>query len=126
MIANRKNVSAADVLEEILVSKNIAQQLMTPTKNLPHFQKDQRLEIFRKALHQMAHPHLSEMEEQFQKNKKALQLPANITLSPPHYFEGSRFDVKFQFGNRNELKATAQKLLDSVELSEIDNLLNLL
>ncbi|MCI0512454.1 ParB N-terminal domain-containing protein [candidate division KSB1 bacterium] len=51
------------------------------------------------ALRQLRYPQLTGVEQNFKQILKRLKLPPDITLTPPAYFEDTRFSIKFDFQN---------------------------
>jgi len=92
----------------------------------PQLAGPQKLERMRHLLRQARYPQLSTYEQRFQAAARRLRLPPQIALRPPPYFEGQQYQVTLSFGQRQELRHYAQRLLDAAEHEALDELLELL
>ena len=116
-ICHRDACSPATLLQDLGVPALLADaQLAGP----------QRLERVRRVLRQARYPQLSTYEQRFQIAAQRLRLPPQITLRPPPYFEGQQYQVTLSFGQRQELRHYAQRLLDAADHEALDELLELL
>lgn len=121
ILTHREDKPLGDLLEEILTIPGISTLLTAREIESP-----KKLEALRAHIRKRAFPTISAMEETFSRNSKSLQLPHNILLTPPNYFEGDRMDVRLTFKNKEELKSAAEKLLESAKSDAIKNILSLL
>ena len=92
----------------------------------PQLAGPQKLDRVRHVLRQARYPQLSTYEQRFQAAARRLRLPPQITLRPPPYFEGQQYQVTLSFGQRQELRHYAQRLLDAADHEALDELLELL
>ena len=92
----------------------------------PQLAGPQKLDRVRHVLRQARYPQLSTYEQRFQAAARRLRLPPQITLRPPPYFEGQQYQVTLSFGQRQELRHYAQRLLDAAGHEALDELLELL
>lgn len=86
----------------------------------------QKIERVRQLLRQARYPHLSAYEQRFQEAVHRLRLPPQVSLSPPPYFDGQQYQVRFNFSGRQELQRAAQRLLEAAGHEALDELLTLL
>lgn len=86
----------------------------------------QKIERFRHRLRQERYPQLSSHEERFQTAVRQLHLPGQVRLRPPPSFDGSDYQVTFNFHNREVLQQSAQSLLDAASAAALAELFELL
>src|SRR5262245_17978310 len=86
----------------------------------------QKLDSVRHVLRQARYPQLSTYEQRFRAAARRLRLPPQITLRTPPYFEGQQYQVTLSFGQRQELRLYAQRLLDAAGHEALEELLELL
>jgi ParB family transcriptional regulator, chromosome partitioning protein len=86
----------------------------------------QKLDSVRRVLRQARYPQLSTYEQRFQEAVRRLRLPPQISLRPPPYFEGQQYQVTLSFGQPQELRHYAQRLLDASGHEALAALLELL
>jgi ParB-like chromosome segregation protein Spo0J len=116
-ICQRDACTPAGLLQALGVTALLAKaQLPSP----------QKLESVRRVLRQARYPQLSAYEQRFQEAVRRLRLPPQISLRPPPYFEGQQYQVTLSFGQRQELRQYAQRLLDAAQHEALDTLLELL
>ncbi len=70
----------------------------------------QRFEAVKRFLKSRRLPHLSRMEEEFEKAVKELKLPPFIRISPPLFFEGDRYKLEASFSSENDIKKIIERL----------------
>ncbi|GAB4315050.1 MAG: hypothetical protein Kow0059_06970 [Candidatus Sumerlaeia bacterium] len=75
------------------------------TENLPQLR-----EQFRRWLRARRFPVLTEQERRFEDVRRDLALDPAITLSPPPWFEGGRYEVRFSFSSPDELLRLIESL----------------
>jgi ParB-like chromosome segregation protein Spo0J len=92
----------------------------------PQLTGPQKLDSMRRVLRQARFPQLSTYEQRFQAAARRLRLPPQVTLRPPPYFEGQQYQVTLSFGQRQELRHYAQRLLDAADHEALAELLELL
>ncbi|MBU1599652.1 ParB/RepB/Spo0J family partition protein [bacterium] len=113
-ISRRDNVSILELVRDDSISK-----IQTDTRlSIP-----QKAEKITWALKKRRFPRLFLAEANFKEKKDLLKLPANISLKPPVFFEGSKFKIEFSFGTKEELKKAAEKLKEISTSCEIGEML---
>ena len=75
-----------------------------------HLSQPQRLEALKRFLKTRRLPHLSRMEEEFEKIVKELKLPPFIRISPPLFFEGDRYKLEASFSSEDDIKKIIERL----------------
>jgi ParB-like chromosome segregation protein Spo0J len=116
-ICQRDSCSPAALLQDLGVPALLAD---------PQLAGPQKLDRVRRVLRQARYPQLSTYEQRFQAAARRLRLPPQITLRPPPYFEGQQYQVTLNFGQRQELRHYAQRLLEAADHEALDELLELL
>ena len=127
-----------DLFRELKIGLNKQQEILTLVKeiafrdgvsvikllNTPKFlnirkntdlDRTQKRQVIRKFLKQRRYPAISQAEEAFEKQKKALKLGNRVHLSPPPYFEETSYTIKIEFRSILELKDRTSTLLDLAE-----------
>lgn len=79
----------------------------------------QKIARIRDRLRHMRYPQLSRYEERFRAAVRQLHLPGQISFHPPPYFEGIHYEVRFNVGNREELRRYAQELLEAASAETV-------
>ena len=100
-------------MEQLLKEEQPASILEQSTANLP-----QKREAFRRWLRFRRFPVLSRVEEDFSHIRKRLGLAGEVNLAPPPYFEGSRYEVRFNFQNMEQFKKRVESLVRAGEKAD--------
>lgn len=82
-------------------------QAILSQKELTPSQKTERV---KKALSGLRYPKLNQLEKEFEKKRKDLNLPSNILLHHPPFFEGKGLKIEFQFESMEEFQAILSAL----------------
>ena len=91
----------------------------------PQSSGPQKREAVRHALRQARYPQLTAHEQRYREAARRLHLPPAISLRPPPCFEKRQYQVSFSFGQRQELRHAAQRLLDAADSDAMDDLFEL-
>jgi ParB/RepB/Spo0J family partition protein len=112
-IAKRDRVTIRDILKKPEIQAILShQELTTP----------QRADRIKKVLLGLRYPRMHNMEEKFEKKRKELSLPSNISLNHLPFFEGKGLKVEFQFETVEVYQAivsSLSKLSDKKEFKEM-------
>jgi len=92
-------------VSSILYSKELKDSLENSNLSVP-----QRGTIVRRFLRKLRYPKIVNAEKNFSEIKKNLKLGNNIKLTPPPHFEGSKYNVDFQFETLDELNDKLKKI----------------
>lgn len=92
-IARRNQCEGKDVVQRPEVQEILSQKELTPS---------QKTERIKKVLTGLRYPKLNQLEKAFEKKRKDLNLPPDISLHHPPFFEGKRLKIEFQFETREE------------------------
>ncbi len=91
------------------------------------FQKDltssQKTERIKKVLKDLRYPKTHQMEEKFEQKKKDLNLPSNLLLHHPPFFEGRGLKVEFQFETMEEYRSVLSSLSQLVDKEEFEEMI---
>jgi ParB family chromosome partitioning protein len=112
-IAARDRLKIREILKRPEIQAVLSQQDLTPS---------QRAERLKKNLLGLRYPRMHSMEANFEKKKRALNLPATVSLLHQPFFEGKGLKMELQFETVEEYRSmlsTLSKLTDRKEFEEI-------
>lgn len=112
-ISRREGVNIKTVIKRPEIQEIVSQKELTPI---------QRTERMKKVLTALRHPRMRHLEEEFEKRRKALGLPQEVSLRHSPYFEGKELKIEFGFETIEEYRAiveTLAKLEDKKEFQEM-------
>ena len=115
-VCQRDACTASALLERL----GIPALLADPQRSGP-----QKREAVRHALRQARYPQLTAHEQRYREAVRRLRLPPAIALRPPPYFDNRQYQISFSFGQRQELRHAAQRLLDAADSDAMDELFEL-
>ena len=95
-------------------------QAILSQKELTPSQKTERV---KKALSGLRYPKLNQLEKEFEKKRKDLNLPSNILLHHPPFFEGKGLKVEFQFETIEEYRSILKSLSSFAEKKEFEEMI---
>jgi ParB family chromosome partitioning protein len=113
-IAVRDGVPYREILQDAEVHQILEQE--KPTRS-------QKGDQVRFRLRKMRFPRLSQREEKFLKQRKALHLPSGVQLLPPPFYEGQTFRLQIEFEDRQGLTEKAAYVMGLVENNNFNELL---
>ena len=113
-ISRRERVSIKEIIDLTEIQAFLSQKELTPI---------QRTERVKKVLMGLRYPKMRCMEEEFEKNRKDLNLPSNLSLHHPPYFEGKGLKAEFQFETMEEYKAIFNSLSELADKKEFKKLI---
>ena len=76
----------------------------------PELTSTQKTEKVKKVLMDLRYPRMSQLEEQFEKKRRDLNLPSSISLYHPPFFEGKGLRIGFQFQSMEEYRSIVTSL----------------
>jgi hypothetical protein len=100
-IARRNQCAEKDIVQRSEIQVILSQKELTPS---------QKTERIKKVLMDLRYPKLNQMEKAFEKKRKDLNLPSNIALHHPPFFEGRGVKIEFQFETTEEYRSTVSSL----------------
>jgi len=112
-ISRRNQCEGKDVVQRSEIHAVLSQKELTPS---------QKTERIKKVLTDLRYPKLNQLEKAFEEKRKDLNLPSNISLHHPPFFEGKSLKVEFQFETKEEYRSIVSSLsllADKKEFREI-------
>ena len=100
-ISQRDGCGVRDVVHRPEIESVLSQKELTPS---------QRAERVRKALIDFRYPRMRQKEEQFEQRRRGLDLPSEVSIYHPPYFEGKGLKIEFQFETVEEYRSTVSSL----------------
>jgi ParB/RepB/Spo0J family partition protein len=95
-------------------------QAILSQKELTPSQKTERV---KKVLLGLRYPELNQLEKEFEKKRKDLNLPSNILLHHPPFFEGKGLKVEFQFETIEEYRSILRSLSGLSDRKEFEGII---
>ena len=112
-ISRRNQCEGKDVVQRSEIQAILSQKELTPS---------QKTDRIKKVLTDLRYPKLNQLEKAFEKKRKDLNLPSNISLHHPPFFEGKSLKVEFQFETKEEYRSIVSSLsllADKKEFREV-------
>ena len=100
-ISQRDRCRVREIVDRPEIETILSQKDLTPS---------QRAERVKKVLMDLRYPSMHRMEEKFEEKKRELNLPSNISLRHPPFFEGQGLRVEFQFETMEEYRSAVSSL----------------
>ncbi len=100
-ISRRNQCKEKDVVQRSEIQAVLSQKELTPS---------QKTERMKRVLTDLRYPKLNQLEKAFEKKRKDLNLPSNISLHHPPFFEGKRLKIEFQFETMEEYQGILSAL----------------
>jgi ParB/RepB/Spo0J family partition protein len=101
-ISQRNRCPIGSLVEDPQIQALLAREELTPS---------QKTEKVKRALIGVRYPRMRQLEERFEKERKGLKLPRNITIHHQPNFEGKGLRVEFQFSSVDEFREALSTLL---------------
>ncbi len=112
-ISARDRLKIREILKRPEIQAVLSQQDLTPS---------QRADRMKRALLGLRYPRMHSMETNFEKKRRALSLPANVSLLHQPFFEGKGLKMECHFETVEEYRSmlsTLSKLTDKKEVKEL-------
>jgi len=100
-ISRRNQCKEKDIVQRSEIQAILSQKELTPS---------QKTERMKKVLTDLRYPKLNQLEKTFEKKRKDLNLPSNISLHHPPFFEGKGLKIEFQFGTVEDYRSILSSL----------------
>ncbi len=100
-ISKRNQCKERDIAQRSEIQAVLSQKELTPS---------QKTERIKKVFTDLRYPKLNQLEKAFEKKRKDLNLPSNISLHYPPFFEGKRLKIEFQFETMEEYRSILSAL----------------
>jgi ParB family chromosome partitioning protein len=113
-ISRRNQCEGKDIVQRSEIQAVLSQKELTPS---------QKTERMKKVLTDLRYPKLNQLEKTFEKKRKDLNLPSNISLHHPPFFEGKRLEIKFQFETLEEYRKILESLSSFPNKKEFEEII---
>ena len=113
-ISRRNQCKEKDIVQRPEIQSILSQKELTPS---------QMTERIKKVLTDLRYPKLNQMEKAFEKNRKDLNLPSNISLHHPPFFEGKGLKIEFQFETMEEYRIILKSLSSLPDKKEFEEII---
>ena len=112
-ISRRNQCRIREIVERPEIQTVLSQKELTPS---------QKTEFVKKVLMALRYPKMDQMEKAFEKKRRDLSLPSNLSIHHPSFFEGKGLRVEFHFETIEEYRkilSHLSNLADKEEFREI-------
>ncbi len=113
-ISKRNRSTVKEIAGHPEIQAILSQKELTPS---------QKAERAKKVLTDLRYPKLKQMEKEFGKKRKDLNLPSNISLHHPPFFEGKGLKIEFQFETIEEYRSVVSSLSQLADTEEFKELI---
>jgi len=113
-ISRRNQCKEKDIVQRSEIQAILSQKELTPS---------QKTERVKKVLADLRYPKLNQLEKAFEKKRKDLNLPSNVSLHHPPFFEGRKLKIEFQFETTDEYQSIVSFLSLLSEREEFKEIL---
>jgi ParB family chromosome partitioning protein len=113
-ISRREGLTVKEIVQKEDLRKVLLQSNLTPS---------QRTERVKKVLMSLRYPRMHRREEEFEKKRRALNLPPGLSLSHAPFFEGMGLKMEFQFETMEEYQDILSYLSPLPEKKEFQEML---
>lgn len=115
-LARLKGPFPSDILESPKVREIMAREdwpLPVKARKIEEYLKGERYPVYRKV------------EEKYKKVVKELNLPPNLSLNPPPYFEGDEYEMRFKFRDKSDIEKAVGYLSQVCKAEALKKLLSI-
>jgi ParB family chromosome partitioning protein len=113
-ISRRNRCEGKDIVQRPEIQAILSQKELTPS---------QKTERIKKVLTDLRYPKLNQLEKTFEKKRKELNLPSNVSLHHPPFFEGKRLKIEFQFETTEEYRSIVESLSSLPDKKEFEEIM---
>jgi ParB family chromosome partitioning protein len=113
-VSRRNQCEGKDIIRRPEIQTVLSQKELTPS---------QKTERIKKVLTDLRYPKLIQLEKAFEKKRKDLNLPSNISLVHPPFFEGKRLKIEFQFETTEEYRTIVESLSSLPDKKEFEEII---
>ena len=113
-ISRRNRCEGKDIVQRPEIQAILSQKELTPS---------QKTERIKKVLTDLRYPKLNQLEKTFEKKRKELNLPSNVSLHHPPFFEGKRLKIEFQFETKEEYRFIVESLSSLPDKKEFEEII---
>jgi ParB family chromosome partitioning protein len=112
--SRRSHATVKEIAGRPEIQAILSQKELTPS---------QKTERIKKVLTGLRYPELNQLEKAFEKKRKDLNLPSNISLHHPPFFEGKGLKVEFQFETVEEYRSILKSLSSLTDQKEFGQMI---
>ena len=113
-ISRRNQCTTGEIVRRSEIQTLLSHKELTPSQKTDHVKK---------ALMILRYPKMHQLEAAFEKKKKNLNLPSNLSLHHPPFFEGKGLRAEFQFETIEEYRSMLSHLYDLADKEEFQEIL---
>ena len=113
-ISRRDQTWVRDIVNRLEIQAILSQKELTPS---------QKTDRMKKVLTELRYPKLNQMEKEFEKKRKDLNLPSNISIHHQPFFEGKGLRIEFQFETVEEYRSILSSLSVLPEKTEFQEMI---
>jgi hypothetical protein len=119
------------LLLDVARMRNISVFDLVQSKDLNNIVKDEKLtcsqkaDRYKKFLWQNRYPKYSQVKQQFESLLSQAKLPQEITIHPPPFFEGEKYNMQLLFNSQKDLDKKIAAVKKAIENNIIDKITNL-
>jgi hypothetical protein len=113
-ISRRNQCKVREIVDRLEIQATLSQQELTPS---------QKTERVKKVLMALRYPKMDQMEKAFEKKRRDLHLPSNLSVHHPSFFEGKGLRVEFEFETMEEYKAILSSLSQLEDKKEFQKMI---
>lgn len=110
--------------DHLTIAKIIGHPEIGAILGRPELTPSQKTERLREVLLKTRYPRMHRLEEDFQRKRRGLNLPPQISLHHSPYFEGKGLRLEFQFGSIEEYRKIVSSLASLEENKELRQMLD--
>jgi hypothetical protein len=100
-ISRRNQCAVREIVKGPEIQAVLSQKELTPS---------QKTERVKKVLMALRYPKMDQMEKEFEKKSRDLNLPSSLSIHHPFFFEGKGLRIEFQFESVEEYQAILEVL----------------
>jgi ParB/RepB/Spo0J family partition protein len=113
-ISRRNQCAEKDIVQRPDIQAILSQKELTPSH---------KTERVKKVLMGLRYPKRHQMEEEFEKRRRDLNLPSNLLIHHQPFFEGRGLRVEFEFETMEEYRSIVLSLSQFVDMEEFKELI---
>lgn len=113
-ISRRNQCAEKDIVQRPDIQAILSQKELTPSH---------KTERIKKVLMDLRYPKRHQMEEEFEKRRRDLNLPSNLLIHHQPFFEGRGLRVEFQFETMEEYRSIVLSLSQFADMEEFKELI---
>lgn len=113
-IAKRDQLTIREIVKRQEIQTVLSHRELTPS---------QRADRMKKTLMSLRYPQMYQLERTFERKKEELNLPPNVSLQHPPFFEGKGLKIEFQFETQKDYQSVISSLSKLTEKKEFKEMI---